>query len=251
MIFFDNLKKQKDIVHAIMERKDGSVNPFSNPNSEENILNALKKLDLDNYTINNLIYAEQIHKANIHIVLANNGGYIKLDVDSLITKNSDQILITKTADCVPILLYDRVKKIVAAIHGGRKPLVAGIIPNAISLLKKNFDSSPEDFIVGIGPHIRKCCYWLHKDTLKGLKNGEWKEYFIQKNNKAYFDLTQLAIDQLIGEGILKNNIEDCGICTFCKAERFFSARKVEESSDFYKKENERFPCFGGFIGLKK
>ncbi len=228
MIFFDNLKKHKDIIHAIMERKDGSVNPFSNSNSEKNILNALKKLDLDGYTINNLIYAEQIHKANIHIVPANNGGYIKLDVDGLIIKNPGQILITKTADCVPILIYDRVKKIVAAIHGGRKSLVAGIIPNAISILKKDFDSLPRDLLVGIGPHIRKCCYWLKQDTLKGLKNGKWKEYFIQKNNKIYFDLTKLAIEQLVDVGILKDNIEDCGICTFCEAQRFFSARKTEK-----------------------
>lgn len=250
MIFFKNLQNQKNIAHGVMERKDGSVNPYSNIDSDKNVLKVLNKLGFK-YNIDNLIYAEQIHEANIHIVPANLGGYIKLDVDGLISVNPNQVLITKTADCVPILFYDKNKNIAGVIHGGRKPLIKGIIPKTISILKNKFNSSAKDIIIGIGPHIRKCCYWLKEDTLKSLENSMWNKYFISKKNKVYFDLTALAIDQLKDAGVPMENIEDQEICTVDKAERFFSARKKEADTDFYKKENERFPCFGSFIGLIK
>ena len=57
------------------------------------------------------------------------------------------------------------------------------------------------------------------------------------------------IDKLSKFGVRKENIEDCGICTFCQAERFYSARKREKQPEIYQKEEERFPCFGSFIGL--
>ncbi len=251
MIFFKKFKKQPNLVHAIMERKDGSVNPYSNPASEKNVLAAVEKLGFSDFKIDNLIYAEQLHGANVYNLPAEVGGIIKLNVDGLISSNRRQILIIKTADCVPILIFDPKKQVVVALHGGRKSLIAGIIPKALLMMNEKFNSSEKDILVGIGPHIRDCCYWLKEDTLKELKNTKWFKYFIKRSGKVYFNLTQIVLDQLKESGILENNIEDCGICTFCQAEKFFSARKKEEEPEIYQKEGERFPCFGTFIGLVK
>jgi len=59
------------------------------------------------------------------------------------------------------------------------------------------------------------------------------------------------LDQLQNLGVKEENIEDMGICTFCEAERFFSARKRDIEPNFYAKEKDNFPCFGSFIGLKQ
>jgi len=251
MIFFNHLKKEKNLVQGVMERKDGSVNPYSNPDSDENILTALAGLGFSNFGIDNLIYAEQLHGANIYNLPVGVGGIIKLGIDGLISHNAGQILIIKTADCAPILIFDPKNQVVAALHCGRKSVIAGIIPKAIFLLKKNYHSAASDILVGIGPHIRKCCYWLREDTLKGLKNSQWSKYFIKKDKKTYFDLTAAIFDQLEAAGLANKQIEDRGICTYDEAERFFSARKREDEPEIYQKEKERFPCFGSFIGIIK
>jgi len=246
MIFFNNLKQHKNIVHGALERKDGSVNPFSNVNSEENVLRAVKSLDYKQTAVENLIFAEQAHGNNVHYCPPDIGGYIKLNADGLATATLGQILIVKTADCLPILIYDPEKNQVAAIHAGRKGLIKGIIQSAIAALNSNNQS----LMVGIGPHIRKCCYYLREKDEEYAENPKWKKYTEKRDGKYYFDLTQIAFDQLQNLGVRKNNIEDMGICTFCEAERFFSARKRDVEPNFYAKEKENFPCSGSFIGLR-
>jgi len=245
MIFFKNLRKYKNIIHGVLERKDGSVNPFSNPKTEKNILRALKKLGYKNAEVDNLIFAQQVHNENVYFCPPGVGGYIKLQADGLVTKTPGQILVIKTADCLPILIYNPERKKVGAIHAGAEGIRKGIIEMAI----KSFNSQPSSLIVGIGPHIRRCCYYLKKKNENLTREAGLKKYIQRKNGQLYLDLTQIAIDKLLESGIRRENIEDCGICTFCQSERFYSARQKEEQPEIYQKEEERFPCFGSFIGL--
>lgn len=245
MIFFKKFQEHKEIIHGVLERKDGSVNPFSNPKSEENVLEVLRRLGFKEAKIDNLIFTDQIHSPNVYVCPPGIGGYIRLKTDGLISKNLGQILIIKTADCLPILLYDSQSKTVGAIHAGRKGLLRGIIENTIEAL----DSQSPSLIVGIGPHIRKCCYYLKKRDQDYILHSQWRKYTEKKNDRLYFDLTQIALDKFLNFGVKRENIEDCGICTHCRAERFYSARKRESQPGFYQKEKERFPCFGSFIGL--
>ena len=243
MIFFENLGKYKNVIHGVLEKKDGQVNPFSDSKAEENVLRALKKLGYGDANVDNLIFAEQVHGSKVYSCPSGPGGYIKLKADGLITKNPNQVLIIRTADCVPVLIYDPDQKKVGAIHAGRKGTMKGIIETAV----KDFNCNPPSLIVGIGPHIRKCCYYFEKD-IKALVSGTEAEKYIRKDKgRFYLDLTQIVIDKLLKSGIKRGNIEDCGICTFCEAERFYSARKREKHPDIYK--GERIPCFGSFIGL--
>jgi len=246
MIFFKNLKQYKNIAHGVLERKDGSVNPFSNVKTEGNVLRAVKDSGYGQATVDNLIFADQVHGNNVHYCPQDIGGYIKLNADGLASTTLGQILVIKTADCLPILIYDPEKNQVAAVHAGRKGLIKGVIQNAIAVLSSNSQS----LIVGIGPHIKKCCYFLRKKDEEYIKNPKWQKYAEKRDGKWYFDLTQIALDQLQDLGVKEENIEDMGICTFCEAERFFSARKRDAEPNFYAKEKDNFPCFGSFIGLR-
>ena len=246
MIFFRNLKQYKNIAHGVLERKDGSANPFSNVKAEENVLRAVRALGRGQAIVDNLIFADQVHGKNVHYCPSGIGGYIKLNTDGLVSANLGQILVIKTADCLPVLIYDPGKNQVAAIHAGRKGLIKGVIQNAITVLNSNSKS----LIVGIGPHIRKCCYFLREKDEEYIKNPKWRKYAEKRDGKFYFDLTRIAFDQLQDLGVKRGNIEDMDICTFCEAERFFSARKRDIEPHFYAKEKDRFPCFGSFIGLR-
>ena len=245
MIFFQKLSQYKNLIHGVLERKDGSVNPFSVPKTEENILKALEKIGYKNFSVENLIFAEQVHGNKVYLCPPKIGGYIKLGVDGLISETTGQILIIYAADCLPILIYDPKRKRIGAIHAGKKGLIKGIIENAILA----FESDPSSLIIGIGPHIRSCCYDLKEDAEELKNNPQIRRYISKRNQKIYLDLTKIAIDKLLKLGVEEENIEDCKICTFCEARRFYSCRKQLENPEIYKKEGVRMPCFGSFIGL--
>ncbi len=238
MISFKIFKKYQNIVQGILERKDGLVN-LTDPKSIECILNALRKLKYK-AEIENLIFAQQIHGKNIYFCPPNLSGYLKFNADGLITETPGQILVIRTADCIPLLIWDPAQKKIGAIHVGRKGLFEGIVENALRLI----GGRTKNFKVGIGPHIRKCCYSFQAKDYLEMKS--WQKYFQKKNKKFYLDLTKILLEKLRKLGLKEKNIEDCRICTFCQAERFYSARKIKKA---YQKEKPF--CFATFIGLKK
>ncbi len=241
MIFFNNLNKyKKDIAHGIMEIADGSANPFSDKDAAKNVINAVKKIGLKR-NVGDLVFSQQIHSANM--CFCQNGGIIKLRTDAMVTNKKSLVLVVKTADCLPILFYDPANKIAGAIHAGRAGLEKEIIRKTI----RRAGVDAENLIVGIGPHIRKCCYYLRGNVLeKYKKSNKFKKYLDERDGKVYLDLTAVAIDQLISSGVKMENIEDKNICTFCQGEgRFFSARRREKEA-ISKRQHK---CFGSFISI--
>jgi len=195
-----------------------------------------EKIDLNNILevaeADKLVYPEQVHGKKIYLCQKDDEGIIK-NVDGLITNNKEQALVIKTADCIPIFLYNSSKEKIGLIHAGFKGLIKGIIKNTI----QNY-FNPKETIVGLGPHIRKDHYYLRGPNKKYYKENNLKRYFYKKDDKLYFSITELAKDQLLEEGIKKENIEDCGICTYC-SNKFLSARE----------QGDEFECFGSFIKL--
>lgn len=76
-----------------------------------------------------------------------------IGVDALITNERGLRIGVKTADCVPILLYDACHKAVAAIHSGWKGTVQNIISATITRMKAEFSTDPADIRAVIGPCI--------------------------------------------------------------------------------------------------
>ncbi len=244
MIQFENLKSFREITHGVMEVKEGSFNFYTNPEAVNNLLNCLKKSG-ETTKKENLVLAEQIHGKKIHHTSQKTSGYIKLGVDGLISKKRGEVIAVKTADCLPVLMFNPVKKIVGAIHAGRRGVKKKIIQNTVDKMKNK-----KSLIVGIGPHIKKCCYGFeNKDFSKKLENSQWKKYACRKNDKVYLDLTQAALDQLTDSGVSRKNIEVSKYCTFCQYKRFFSARKTKQKNPY--PEYGRFPETGSFITLRK
>ncbi len=231
--------KNKNIIQGVSEVSFGSMR---GKRGDKNVARFLKALDRK-ANIKNLIRAEQVFGSKIHICKDADSGRTIKGADGLISDIPGQILAIVSADCVPILLFDQKNKAVAALHGSRSSLVKGIVRRTISKMVLNFHSQPEEILVAIGPHIRKCHYWLEKQTYQNLKNTKFKKYFISKNKKIYFDLTKLAFDELLDSGIKRKNIEDCHVCTFCQFKKYFSARKEKENLKIYSERNPRFASF--------
>ncbi len=241
MIFFDNLGKE-GVTHGISEIKEGSFNFYTSPDAVLNLLEIVKRAGVKAGR-EDIILAEQVHGKKIHKTDSQLGGYVKLDADGLISETPGQVLAVKTADCLPVLIYNPVKKRVAAIHAGRRGLEKLIIQEAVTEIQ-----NPEALKIGIGPHIKKCCYSFDSKTKNGFRESYWFDYYEENKGRFFLDLTQAALNQLEKTGVKRENIEVSEFCTFCTADRFFSYRKRGENPDFYKKWG-LFPETGSFITL--
>ena len=167
-----------------------------------------------------LCYMPQVHGNKI-IVVDRTGEYT--GVDGLLTQKN-LTLAVKTADCIPVIIYDAKTGYIGAIHAGRKSICLGILSVSLGEILKMQSIDPSDLVVFLGPHIRCKNYGLRQETAKELEGTKWKQYLVRIGDKTHFDLTRGAKCELEEIGVKADNIEDCGIDTF-EDERFFSVRK--------------------------
>ncbi len=84
--------------------------------------------------------------------------------DALITSRRDILLAILTADCVPVLVADTRRRVVAAFHAGWRGTLARIVERGIGTMRLQFGSRPKDLIAAIGPGIGACCYSVGEEV---------------------------------------------------------------------------------------
>ena len=182
----------------------------------------------------NFIVANQTHSDHIEIITEKETkGWEGLedavvDCDALITNKKGVVLTILTADCVPVLLYDKEKEVVAAVHAGWKGTEAKIVAKTVLKMKKIYGCDPTTIIVGIAPSIGRCCYEVDKDVAEHFFNEP--QSFDVLGEKYMLDLPFLNKKQLLDVGVSESNIEMSNVCTACEVERFFSYRKEQGCS---------------------
>ena len=148
----------------------------------------------------------------------------KIKADAIITDQKKLPIGILTADCVPILIYDNVRKIIAAIHSGWKGAYKGIISNVINFLIKK-GCKRKNIYAAIGPCITQKNYNVKENFFKKFmkKNLKNKIFFKKSKNSIYFDLPGYVKSQLKINRIL--NIDHINIDTFDLRNNYFSARR--------------------------
>ena len=200
-------------------------------------------LDTDNSL--HFIVANQTHSDHIEIISqSETKGWQGVEdavshCDALITNQKGVMLAILTADCVPILLYDKEKEVVAAIHAGWKGTEAKIAAKTVQKMIEVYGSDPEDIIAGVAPAIGRCCYEVGKDVAKHFFSEP--RSFDAVGGKYMLDLPFINKKQLLDSGVLEEHIEMSGVCTACEVERFFSYRKEQGCSG-------RFMSMIGMLG---
>jgi hypothetical protein len=122
-----------------------------------------------------LVAVRQFHSPLIRIVgpergvpatapLATPEGRPVLRGDALITNRRDVLLAILTADCVPVLVADTRRRVVAAFHAGWRGTLARIVERGIGTMRLQFGSRPRDLIAAIGPGIGPCCYSVGEEV---------------------------------------------------------------------------------------
>ena len=171
----------------------------------------------------------------------------RLEADGIVCDKPNQNLWIYSADCMPILFADRKKRLVAAIHCGRKGLENKIIKNLIKVFYSR-GSLKEDILVAIGPSISKKNYLIDYETLQDFyKKVAPKESIttsilnkillnfkesveLNKNTLLPLDLKKCAYIQLLKENILNTNIDISNLCTYESNLNFHSWRRSKTFS---------------------
>ncbi len=156
------------------------------------------------------------------------------NVDGVETNKKDLILATTSADCIALLIYDPIKKVIANIHSGWRGTFKKISLKAIKKMKEDYGCNSEDIIVCICPSIRACHFEVKTDVesecrkIFGYTNKleeiiKFKD--IEEGEEKFFIDTILITKILLKEaGIREENIIDSGICSLCANEKINSRR---------------------------
>lgn len=175
-----------------------------------------------------LVFPRQVHGSKVEIVTRPISGDLP-DTDALITSQSDLCICVQTADCVPILLYDPVQQVIAAVHAGWRGTASQIVSKTVHAMQLHFDSMPEDLVVGIGPSIHLHAYEVGDEVIQAVRESFDNHRELLKpsvvEGKAYFDLWEANKSLLISAGVPDEQIEVLGFCSYSHEELFYSARR--------------------------
>jgi hypothetical protein len=136
-------------------------------------------------------------------------------------------LVVSTADCLPILIHDPVRKAVAAVHAGWRGTAKGITVQALGAMRAAYGTDPADCRAAIGPGIRRCCFEVDSVVTKAMAGAlpSW-EWHATANRAGHWLLDLAGINRalLTAAGLLDDRIEDVNLCTSCRSDLFFSHR---------------------------
>ncbi|MFZ5437707.1 MAG: peptidoglycan editing factor PgeF [Patescibacteria group bacterium] len=170
----------------------------------------------------NIISAKLDHGNRVTVVNQNDLGQVIDKTDGLIVAQTGVFLAVTVADCLPVVLYQPDKQIIALLHVGWQGLAKGIIKQAVSQLEQKFGLAAADLSVSIGPGIGVCHYEVQPDFLANfIEAGVSKK----QGDKVFFDLKITVQNQLLALGVAEEKITVSSVCTYCQADKYFSFRK--------------------------
>jgi YfiH family protein len=190
-----------------------------------------------------LVGIRQVHSGIVQTVKQEDGavegrlqtsdGKAVLQGDGLMTDVPGILLGAGTADCVPVLVVDVRKRVVAAFHAGWRGTVARIVEHGVARMQAEYGSRAADMVAAIGPSIGPCCYTVGDEVRAefGKQFVYSKELFSRESEAAEIrlNLWQANRRQLLDAGMTEARISLIGECTACTrsqsgARRYFSHR---------------------------
>ena len=234
MIRSKKLLKIKNIKHGFFNKTGGKSKKIYStlncgPGSKDDPSNVKKNLNIVlkkiSKTAKSIFLLHQIHSNKIVYIDKKKISKSKPKADAVITNQKNLPLGILTADCVPILICDKKKNLIAAIHAGWKGAYKDIISKVINFMIKK-GSDPINIIAAIGPAISLTNYEVKENFKKKFikKDKKNRRFFKIKYKKLYFNLPGYVKSCLLKNKI--KNIESINIDTFNVKNNFFSARRA-------------------------
>ena len=227
------------LTHAFCTRQGGtsledyaSLNMSFREGDEEFLVlqNWSKLADAFAIPLEQFLVLNQVHGDGIFVIKPqdlNFPSHNELNYDAIVTNRPGLAICIKTADCVPVFLVDKVKRVIAVVHAGWRGTALAICVKVIRLMQDQYGSLPQNIIAAIGPSIGRCCYEVDSITADAFGTQKDKESFLfpqEAKNKWLLDLPEANRRQILNCGVPETNIELSGYCTMCNQDIFFSHR---------------------------
>ncbi|RMF83487.1 MAG: peptidoglycan editing factor PgeF [Nitrospinota bacterium] len=224
------------LVHAFLGRTGGeSAPPYASLNLSYRVGDDLSRVKENWCQVKKTlgIHAEkvtlmrQVH-GNRVLTVSEAGEKEAGEGDAMITDRPDVFLGILTADCVPILLVEPQRQVVAAIHAGWRGTLHGVIEQTLTRLQEGYGIAPSALYAALGPAIEGCCYEVGSEIYTRIMT-RWGQLarpaWRVTDGRYYLDLRTLHTALLQHLGLSPAQILRVGPCTGCHTDRFFSHRK--------------------------
>ena len=182
-----------------------------------------------------VIQGHQVHDGRVAVIDRPDYTREQLEgFDALVTNLPNVAIGVRTADCVPILLYDSVKRVVATVHSGWKGTVLHIVHKAINVMERQFRCKAEDLVAAIGPSIGPDSFQVGEEVAEYFKNAGFPMDEVWSfrgpgdgtpmSGGHHINLWRANVWLLQQAGVKPSNIQLVGIDTYTSPD-FFSARR--------------------------
>ena len=173
------------------------------------------------------VIPRQTHTSNVRVITDVPTQEELQDVDAVVTHLKGFCLCVSTADCVPILIYDKEKRVIAAVHAGWRGTVGRIVEKTLEAMKSHYGTDGKDVIACIGPSISLESFEVGDEVYDAFAEAGFDmDRIAKKYEKWHLDLWEANRLQLLAQGVWPECIEVAGICTYQQHEDFFSARRL-------------------------
>ena len=236
MYFSKKFSDFNNVNHCFFSRNGGvSKNIYSSLNcgfgsndKKNNVSNNLaiisKKIGVSE---NSLFLMNQTHGNKVVTIDQNNKNIQRINADALITKIENIAISVLTADCVPILIYDRINRIVACVHAGWRGAINGIIKNTLNEILKMGKNN--EIYVAVGPCIGVKNYEVGREFYgKFIKEDKRNEifFFHGKNGKFLFNLRKYVNFRIKDFDVV--HVDNIDFDTYTAKQNFFSFRRSKQ-----------------------
>jgi purine-nucleoside/S-methyl-5'-thioadenosine phosphorylase / adenosine deaminase len=165
------------------------------------------------------------------------------EADAFVSSSRDVAVAIRVADCVPLLMADRNRGVVAAVHAGWRGTAARAAIAALDALAHEFGTKPADIVAAIGPSIGACCYEVGTDLVDAFAAAGHERYLIDRwfrapapprgsrePMKLRLDVAGANRDQLVLAGVPEEQIHLADLCTAMHLDVLTSYRAERENA---------------------
>ena len=222
---FERLRHTAGLVHAFATRPD-DVSARSDALAPQRAARRARMASDLGFDPARLAWCVQVHDTRLAILDETAVCGPLEGFDAVLTNRLATPLMTFSADCPLLLLYDPENRAIGLAHASWRCTLARIAALLVERMTRVFGSDPGALLAGVGPSAGPCCYEVQEDVRAAAAElPNHVELFPRRDGRMYFDLWEANRRELTASGVPHSQIELAQVCTMCRTDVFYSFRR--------------------------